>query len=125
MRTEQRGCKQKNQHQEIPQLCAKVERFCLDIADPLDLPVLAGVFLLKSAKNALFINRVVPGACIPDSIISRLESSQNPSNEGVLIAAEQIKNFLKIAKGVHIMAIKAEERIPEILELAGINLQQQ
>ena len=32
----------------------------------MELPVLAGVFLLKSAKNALFINRMVPGACIPD-----------------------------------------------------------
>jgi methylenetetrahydrofolate reductase (NADPH) len=34
-------------------------------ASTLGLPVLAGVFLLKSARNARFINRVVPGASIP------------------------------------------------------------
>ena len=28
-----------------------LEKFCKEIAEPLQLPVLAGVFLLKSAKN--------------------------------------------------------------------------
>ena len=37
-----------------------LERFQRELAGPLGLPVLAGVFLLKSAKNARFINRVVP-----------------------------------------------------------------
>jgi len=98
-----------------------LERFCNEVANPLELPVLAGVFLLKSAKNAMFINRVVPGACIPNSIISRLENSANPANEGIAIAAEQVKSFLGISKGVHVMAIKAEERIIEILNQAGVS----
>ena len=102
-----------------------LEKFCIEIANPLDLPVLAGVFLLKSAKNATFINRVVPGACIPDSIIARLERSEHPLDTGISIAAEQIKSFLGVAKGVHVMAIKAEEKIIEILDQANINLQQQ
>ncbi len=102
---------------------AKVlERFCREIAEPLELPVLAGVFLLKSSKNAQFINRVVPGACIPDSIINRLEKASNPSMEGIEIAAEQVKRFLNISKGVHLMAIRAEHLIPSILEKANINL---
>ena len=41
---------------------------CKEIADPLELPVLAGVFLLKSSKNANYINKFVPGACIPETI---------------------------------------------------------
>ncbi len=100
-----------------------LDHFCQQVADPLGLPVLAGVFLLKSAKNALFINRVVPGACIPDSLIQRLEGSSNPLEEGIAIAAEQVESFVKISQGVHIMAIKAEEKIPKILDLAGIKLQ--
>ena len=100
-----------------------LESFCKEIANPLELPVLAGVFLLKSAKNAKFINKVVPGACIPDSIICRLNEAKDPSKEGILIAAEQAKQFLKFAKGIHIMAIKAEHKIPEILEKAEIKLQ--
>ena len=98
-----------------------LERFCKEIAEPIKIPVLAGVFLLKSAKNAQFINRVVPGASIPDSIISRLESSSNSINEGISIAAEQVKTFLGITQGVHIMAVKAEEKIPIILDKANIN----
>ena len=76
-----------------------LERFCTQVADPLELPVLAGVFLLKSAKNAAFINRVVPGACIPESIISRLDQASNPYEEGIQIASEQVKRYLSITKG--------------------------
>ncbi len=102
-----------------------LERFCNQIAKPLELPVLAGVFLLKSAKNALFINRVVPGACIPETLIKRLEDSKNPTAEGVKIAAEQVKSYIGISKGIHLMAIKAEELIPEILDQAEVSLLQQ
>ncbi len=97
-----------------------LEKFCQEITQPLKIPVLAGVFLLKSAKNAQFINRVVPGAFIPQSIISRLENSKHPIDEGISIAAEQVKLFLGIAQGVHIMAIKAEEQISMILDRANI-----
>ena len=97
-----------------------LRRFVEEITAPLGLPVLAGVFLLKSARNALFINRVVPGACIPQSLIDRLDQADDPAAEGILIAAEQVASYRQIAQGVHLMAIKAEERIPEILRLAGL-----
>jgi len=97
-----------------------LKRFVGEIAGPLGLPVLAGVFLLKSAKNAAFINRVVPGANIPQATIDRLAAAANPGAEGVAIAAEQVESYLGVAQGVHLMAIKAEERIPEILHLAGL-----
>jgi methylenetetrahydrofolate reductase (NADPH) len=84
------------------------------------LPVLAGVFLLKSARNAQFINRVVPGACIPESLIARLEQARDPAAEGVKIAAEQVDRYRPLTQGIHLMAIRAEERIPEILSQAGI-----
>ena len=67
------------------------------------------------------INRVVPGACIPDALIHRLECAENPAMEGVAIAAEQVKRYLGIVRGVHLMAIKAEERIPLILDRAGLS----
>jgi methylenetetrahydrofolate reductase (NADPH) len=82
--------------------------------------VLAGVFLLKSARNAAFINRVVPGANIPQAVIDRLAGAPDPAAEGVAIAAEQVGAYLQIAQGVHLMAIKAEERIPAILQQAGL-----
>ena len=99
-----------------------LERFCREIAEPIQLPVLAGVFLLKSARNASFINRMVPGACIPENLIARLEAAADPAAEGIQIAAEQVQRYLGVAQGVHLMAIKAEERIPAILNQAGVNL---
>ena len=98
----------------------RLRRFVEEISAPLGLPVLAGVFLLKSAKNAAFINRVVPGANIPQAIIDRLAAAANPADEGISIAAEQVATYAGIAQGVHLMAVRAEERIPLILERAGI-----
>jgi methylenetetrahydrofolate reductase (NADPH) len=98
-----------------------LRRFVEEITAPLKLPVLAGVFLLKSAKNAAFINRVVPGVHIPQAVIDRLASAADPAAEGIAIAAEQVQNYRSLAQGVHLMAIKAEERIPAILEMAGFS----
>ncbi|MEN9542279.1 MAG: hypothetical protein RLZZ459_2370, partial [Cyanobacteriota bacterium] len=98
-----------------------LRRFVEEISGPLGLPVLAGVFLLKSARNAAFINRVVPGANIPQSIVDRLAAATDPADEGISIAAEQVASYAQIAQGVHLMAVKAEERIPLILERAGIS----
>ena len=97
--------------------------FCKEISNPLGIPVIAGVFLLKSYKNALFINKFVPGANIPDNILNRLKEAKDPLREGILIASEQAKDFIDIAEGIHIMAVKAENLIPEILEKAEINLE--
>ncbi|MCP9926769.1 methylenetetrahydrofolate reductase [Cyanobium sp. CH-040] len=97
-----------------------LRRFVEEIAAPLDLPVLAGVFLLKSARNAAFINRVVPGASIPQALIDRLAEAPDPAVEGIRIAAEQVAEYSTIAQGVHLMAVKAEERIPLILQQAGL-----
>ena len=97
--------------------------FCEKIAEPLELPVIAGVFLLKSYKNALFINKYVPGACIPENILNRLKDAKDPLQEGINIAAEQAYDFINIANGVHLMAVKAEHLIPEILEKANLSLE--
>ena len=97
--------------------------FCNQISNPLEIPVIAGVFLLKSYKNALFINKFVPGANIPENVLNRLKDAKNPLQEGILIASEQAKDFINIADGIHLMAVKSEHLIPEILEKAGLNLE--
>ncbi len=97
--------------------------FCEKISEPLEIPVIAGVFLLKSYKNALFINKYVPGANIPDKILNRLKGSKDPLQEGIQIAAEQAQDFINIASGIHLMAVKAEYLIPEILKKADLSLE--
>jgi methylenetetrahydrofolate reductase (NADPH) len=98
----------------------KLEKFMTQIAGGCNKPVLAGIFLLKSAKNALFIKKNVPGVHIPDGIIDRLERATDPLHEGMLIAAEQVRLASQVCQGVHLMAIKREDLIPQILDLAGI-----
>ncbi len=83
-------------------------------------PVLAGIFLLKSAKNAQFINKNVPGVDIPQDIIDRLARAEEPLLEGMKIAAEQVKLASQLCQGVHLMAVRREDLIPQILDLAGI-----
>lgn len=98
----------------------RLEKFMTQIAAGCNKPVLAGIFLLKSAKNAQFINKNVPGVHIPDAIIDRLERSIDPLQEGMLIAAEQVRAARDLCQGVHMMAVKREDLIPKILDLAGI-----
>ncbi len=98
----------------------RLDKFMHQIAANTDKPILAGIFLLKSAKNAKFINKNVPGVEIPESIIKRLAEAEEPLKEGVKIAAEQVKLAQQLCQGVHMMAVKREELIPEILDQAGI-----
>ena len=99
----------------------RLDKFMTEIASVSDKPIMAGIFLLKSAKNAQFINKYVPGVNIPDEIIERLAKADSPLDEGVQIAAEQVKLARTMCQGVHMMAVKREDLIPEILDRAGID----
>ncbi|WP_066376586.1 MULTISPECIES: methylenetetrahydrofolate reductase [unclassified Anabaena] len=98
----------------------RLDKFMDKIASAHNKPILAGIFLLKSAKNAQFINRMVPGVNIPDHIIDRLAKAKHPLQEGVKIAAEQVQIARQLCHGVHVMAVKREDLIPQILDLAGV-----
>lgn len=98
----------------------RLEKFMSQVAAGCNRPILAGIFLLKSAKNARFINRAVPGASIPEAIIARLEQATDPLLEGMAIAAEQVRLAQQLCQGVHMMAVRREDLIPQILDMAGI-----
>ncbi|MCL6750896.1 methylenetetrahydrofolate reductase [Nostoc sp. CCCryo 231-06] len=98
----------------------RLEKFMDTIAAGYKKPILAGIFLLKSAKNAQFINRCVPGVDIPQHIIDRLAKAKDPFEEGIKIAAEQVQIARQLCQGVHMMAVKREDAIAQILDLAGV-----
>ncbi|MCC5620946.1 methylenetetrahydrofolate reductase [Nostoc sp. CHAB 5715] len=98
----------------------RLEKFMDTIAAGYKKPILAGIFLLKSAKNAQFINKCVPGVNIPQHIIDRLAKAKDPFEEGMKIAAEQVQIARQLCQGVHIMAVKREDAIAPILDLAGV-----
>lgn len=87
-------------------------------------PIIAGVAALKSLRLAEYLKDRVSGINIPDSILSRLRSKPEGQQqaEGLQICVEQIKALQQIrgVRGVHILSIGNEEKIPEILEQAGL-----
>jgi methylenetetrahydrofolate reductase (NADPH) len=95
----------------------------LDAAKLGDIPVLAGIIPLKSAKMGAWLNANVPGIEVPAALLGQLERA-GPHREaatGVEIAAATIRRLRDICHGVHVMGIGWELRIPEILLAAGIS----
>ena len=84
--------------------------------------ILPGVGPLASARTATWIRNNVPGIVIPDPIIERLAGARNPKKEGQKICVELIQQIREIpgVSGVHVMAYRQEEAVPEIIELSGV-----
>lgn len=83
-------------------------------------PVIATVFLLKSVGVARYIARNEPGANISDEMIRRIRKSPDRESEGLKIAGETIAGLKPLVQGVKIAALGWENRIPAILEFAGM-----
>jgi methylenetetrahydrofolate reductase (NADPH) len=86
--------------------------------------IMAGLTPLKSAGMANYMNKFVAGISIPQAIIDRIKGVEKgqQTEEGIKILMEQIeecKNIPGIA-GVHVMAIEWEEKVPELVERAGL-----
>lgn len=101
----------------------RFERF-MDHARQFSVKILAGIVLLSSARMASYMNENVPGIFVPDGLISELAAM--PKGEGVKkgieIAGRTIAAIRErfLCDGVHIMAIGREDRVPEIMEAAGV-----
>ncbi|WP_406662632.1 methylenetetrahydrofolate reductase [Methanolobus sp. ZRKC3] len=92
----------------------------MDIADEIQMPVIAGIIPLKSAKMADFMNNNVPGINVTTDIMERMEAAEEPMEEGLEIAAETIGELKGLCRGVHIMPIGKHTNTAKLLEMAGI-----
>lgn len=86
--------------------------------------ILAGITPIKSLDMAKYMKDKVPGMDIPDAIIDRLAGvdKEKQSAEGIKLAIEQMQRLkeCKGVKGFHIMAIEWEEKVPELVQGAGL-----
>jgi len=86
--------------------------------------ILAGITPMKSLGMARYMKNYVPGMDVPDLIIDRIKGveKKGQAKEGIQIAVEQIQEMKEIpgVAGVHIMAIEWEEKVPELVEQAGL-----
>ena len=88
----------------------------------LDVPVMAGIVLLKSAGMAKFMNANVAGIHVPDSIIEELNAAgkEGRIQKSIEISARLVRQLKDLCDGVHIMALGWERHVPAVLEQAGV-----
>ncbi len=86
--------------------------------------ILAGIVPIWGAKMAKYMNENVPGIYVPQYLIDEIDQAPKGTKaaKGIEMAGRLIRQIKeeKICDGVHIMAIGREERVPAILEAAGI-----
>jgi 5,10-methylenetetrahydrofolate reductase len=103
-----------------------IEKFrsFMKIAGEFPAKILAGIVLLKSAGMANYMNKFVPGINVPQELVDEIKNAgkENALDAGITIAARHIRQLKeeKICDGVHIMAIGAEDKVPLIMERAGL-----
>jgi methylenetetrahydrofolate reductase (NADPH) len=86
--------------------------------------ILGGVTPMKSARMAKYMATKVAGITIPEEIIKRMEDApkEKAAEEGMKICLETIQELREIkgVHGVHIMAIEEEDKVPGIVQSAGL-----
>ncbi len=87
--------------------------------------ILAGITPLKSAGMARYMKNKVPGMDVPDELIKRIAGvpKEKQAEEGITISVEAIEQLKEVegVRGFHIMAIEWEQKVPEIVERAGLS----
>jgi methylenetetrahydrofolate reductase (NADPH) len=84
--------------------------------------MLPGMGPILSARSAVWMRENLWGVIIPDEIVTRMEKAEDERAEGRRICVELIQQMREIegVAGVHIMAIRQQEAIPEIVAEAKI-----
>jgi len=88
---------------------------------PTGAKIIAGVLLVRSLKTAQFLQDKVPGIFVPDELFETLRNSKSPEEAGIDYAALLVRSYLEICDGVHLMAIRSEEKIVDVLNRAGVS----
>ena len=106
----------------------------MDKVKHLNVPILAGIVLLKSAGMARYMNANVAGVTVPDDLIARMaaagaadkqakekgEKGGNAVRTSIEIAADLIRELKPLCRGVHLMPLGWGHHVPKILEQAGL-----
>ena len=86
-------------------------------------PVQLGVIIPKSVGMCKFMNNNVAGVHVPEEMLEELRADKEKTKAGITgveIAARIIRECRPYCQGVHIMALGWEDKVPALLELAGL-----
>lgn len=95
----------------------------MEKAKQFGVPVQLGVIIPKNVGMCRYMNANVAGVHVPDDMIEELKKDKERTKSGdvgVELCAKIIKECKDHCDGVHIMSLGWENRIPEILDLAGV-----
>ena len=95
------------------------ERFANRV-EVLDVRLIAGIIPVKSPRMATYMNENVPGIEVPEALIRKLATSSDRAATSSEAAAAVISEIRPMCRGVHVMAIGWEDKVPGILEAAGV-----
>jgi methylenetetrahydrofolate reductase (NADH) len=84
--------------------------------------ILVGVGPLRSAKAAEWMRTHVPGLHIPDAVIARMAGARDGAREGRRLCIDLIQEIRSLpgVSGIHLMAYRQEDSIPEIIDASGV-----
>ena len=96
---------------DVPAFAAFLER-----AAHVRVPLLAGIFLAKSARMARYMNEHVPEVHIPTWVIQALEEAPDAGEKSLEIAAGILRQVRPLCAGAHIMTVNWESQVPALLD---------
>ena len=107
----------------VPRFRTFMQRVC-DLGIDRQAPILAGVSPLRSARAARYMRDRIPGLDVPEALVRRMEgvAPARAEEEGIRIVVEileEIRNLPGLA-GFHLMPIRWEAAVPEIVRRAGL-----
>ena len=89
----------------------------------LNVPIMVGLVLLKSAGMARYMNDNVAGVNVPEELIEELKKDKEKTKSGqvgVEIAVRIIKEIKGYCQGIHLMPLGWDDKVPAILDGAGL-----
>jgi 5,10-methylenetetrahydrofolate reductase len=100
----------------------------------MDVPILAGIVLLKSAGMARYMNANVAGVTVPDALVAEMseagkadkaakekgEKGGHQVRASVEIAGRLIRELKDYCRGVHLMPLGWDKHVPAVLKAAGL-----
>ena len=86
----------------------------------LNVAVMVGTVLLRSAGMARYMNKSVAGIHVPEALIEEMDKAEDRTKKGVEIAGRLIREMKGMCQGVHVMAIGTEKLVPAIVDAAGL-----
>jgi 5,10-methylenetetrahydrofolate reductase len=86
-----------------------------------DVPILAGVLILRSAEQAERLEKL-PGLAFGPDAIARMKKASDAETEGMAMAVELVKELKALpgVRGVHLYAIEWPEAVGHVVEAAGL-----